>query len=69
MALWNAVSVFQEVCYMECCFIIQCIEFLNNGYGFYASQDSITSVSSKHFSKCGAALVFVLSDYSARTVK
>jgi len=37
--------------------------------GVCASEGGSTSLSSNSFSKCRAALAFVLSDYSARTVK
>jgi len=47
--------------------LILCVSRASCSY--LANQDGRTSVSSKHFSKCGAALAFVLSDYSARTVK
>jgi len=37
--------------------------------GVCANEGGSTSLSSNSFSKCRAALAFVLSDYSARTVK
>lgn len=37
--------------------------------GVCANEGRSTSLSSNSFSKCRAALAFVLSDYSARTVK